>query len=54
MDAMYLAMSGWKCEDCGVEVQRELGATGEAGDDEAIQKHKAVSEWNSSSSRRGL
>lgn len=40
LDAMFLATSGWRCEDCTVEVQRELGATGAAGDDEAILQHK--------------
>jgi len=42
MDAAYLAMNGWQCEDCQVEVQREVGNTGTAGDDEAIRLHKAT------------
>eukprot|EP00242_Pyramimonas_sp_CCMP2087_P007858 CAMPEP_0198224624 /NCGR_PEP_ID=MMETSP1445-20131203/97694_1 /TAXON_ID=36898 /ORGANISM="Pyramimonas sp., Strain CCMP2087" /LENGTH=236 /DNA_ID=CAMNT_0043903853 /DNA_START=434 /DNA_END=1141 /DNA_ORIENTATION=+ len=42
MDAAYLAMNLWHCEDCRVEVQREVGNTGTAGDDEAIMHHKTA------------
>jgi hypothetical protein len=40
LDAMYLTTNQWKCEDCGVEVQRELGDTGAAGDEESFRAHQ--------------
>jgi len=40
LDALYLTTNQWKCEDCGVEVQRELGDTGAAGDDESFRAHQ--------------